>query len=189
MCFLISVFFLDSDFLAYGKHLWWVIKLTKKIHGSVLRHSLIPIYCSVEVSIGSVALCNFCQLWHPNTRKLCRLDKNCIELDLCILIRRTILFFMIISLCSIITKIYGKNMHFWYVIFHFLEGHIGQSITVVDYSYTWSYRPNQDLSNDILLNSIDHHGLAPQPVEITLQPKVDQLWRPKTPLKNGFSLM
>ena len=121
------------------------------------------------------AICKICQLWHQNSQKLCHLDKKCIELDLCILIRRTILFSMIICLCSIITKIYGKNMHFWYVIFHFLEGHIGQSITVVDYSYTWSYRPNQDLSNGILLNSIDHHGLPPQRVEITPQTKICEL--------------
>ena len=66
-------------------------------------------------------------------------------------------------------------MHFWNPIFHFLEAHTGQTIAVVDYSYTWIYRPNQDLYNDILLNSIDHHGLAPQPVKITLQPKVGQL--------------
>ena len=53
-----------------------------------------------------------CQLWHPNTQKLCHLDKKCIELDLCILIRRTILYSVIISPGSILTKIYGKNMHF-----------------------------------------------------------------------------
>ena len=55
--------------------------------------------------------------------------------------------------------------------------------------YTWIYRPNQDLSNDILLNSIGHHGLEPQRVEITPQPKFGQLWRAKTPFKNGFSMM
>ena len=82
----------------------------------------------------------------------------------------------------------GKTW-FWNVIFHFLEGDIDRTVTLVEYSYTWMNRLNQDLSNDILLISIEYHGLPPESVEITPQLKVDQLWRPKTPPKTRFSLM
>ena len=75
----------------------------------------------------------------------------------------------------------------WFL--HFLEGHIGQTIHVVDNCYTWINRPNQDLYEGILLISIDYHGLPPKRVEITPQPKNDQLWRPKTTLKMRFSTM
>ena len=48
-------------------------------------------------------------------------------------------------------------------------------MTLVDNSYICIYRPNQDLSEGILLIPIDYHGLPPERVEITPQTKVGQL--------------
>ena len=48
-------------------------------------------------------------------------------------------------------------------------------MTLVDNSYIWINRPNQDLSKGILLIPIDYHGLPPERVEVTPQPKVGQL--------------
>ena len=131
----------------------------------------------------------FWHFWHQNTRKLCSLDKKCIEFDLCILIRQTILYSVIISLWSILTKIFAKNMYFTCLFLPFLSSPRGHIFGSKLKCCIGKNRACQDLSNDILLNSIDHHGLAPQPVEITPQPKVGKLWRPKTPLKWRFSVM
>ena len=48
-------------------------------------------------------------------------------------------------------------------------------MTLVDNSYISVISPNQDLSEDILLISIDYHGLPPERVEVTPQPKVGKL--------------
>ena len=82
----------------------------------------------------------------------------------------------------------GKTCIFGTCFLHFLEGYKDQTKAMVSYFYIWPYRPNQDLSNDILLISIEYHGLPPECVEITPQLKIDQLWRPKTPPKTRFSL-
>ena len=51
-------------------------------------------------------------VWYPNTRKLFTIAKKCIELDLCIRIRCTTLYIVLVSLWSILTKIFAKNMYF-----------------------------------------------------------------------------
>ena len=131
----------------------------------------------------------FWHFWHQNTRKLCSLDKKCIEFDLCILIRQTILYSVIISLWSILTKIFAKNMYFTCLFLPFLSSPRGHIFDSKLKCCIWKNRTCQDLSNDILFNSISHHGLAHQPVEITPQLKVGKLWRAKTPLKKRLSLI
>ena len=83
----------------------------------------------------------------------------------------------------------GKTCIFGTRFFHFLESHRGQTMTLMDIFYICTNSPNHDLSKDILLMSIEYHGLPLERVEVTPQLKVGQLWRPKTPLNNGFSLI
>ena len=54
----------------------------------------------------------FLHIWYHITRKLFTIVKKCIELNLCIFIRCTKLYFVLVSLWSILTKIFAKNMYF-----------------------------------------------------------------------------
>ena len=49
--------------------------------------------------------------WHPNSQKLFTIAMKCIELNLCITIRCTKCVLYMISLGSILTKIFDKNLH------------------------------------------------------------------------------
>ena len=126
-------------------------------------------------------------VWYPNTRKLFTIAKKCIELDLCIRIRCTTLYIVLVSLWSILTKIFAKNMYFTCLLLTIFEQPCMSHFLYKTKSCISKNRPCQGMSCGILLDSIGHHWQRSQRVEITPHSKRLHFWTPFIPLKKGFT--